>query len=159
MKAVLGIFKLIFNRWLLLAIGIVALAMIVWWVGPTISISNFRPFESETVRWFQIAFIVAAPVVRAGWRWYKARKGNAAIADGLLKASAPAGPDAKSEEATQLRQRFEEALGLLKQMRFGAERPSLWKRLSTLGSQQQLYNLSWYVFVEGSGDGRKEALK
>lgn len=158
MKVVLGVFKLIFNRWVLLVIGIVALAMIVWWVGPTISISNFRPFESETVRWFQIAFIVMAPAARAGWRWYKARKGNAAIADGLLKASAPTGPDAKSEEATQLRQRFEEALGLLKQIRFGAERPSLWKRLSTLGSQQHLYNLPWYAFIGAPGAGKTTAL-
>src|SRR5262245_34479795 len=157
-KAILGVFKLIFSRWLLLVIGILALAVLVWWIGPTISISNFRPYESETVRWFQIAFIALAPVVRAGWRWHKARKGNAAIADALLKAPAPRGPDAKSEEAALLRKRFEEALGLLKQIRFGAERPSLWTRLSTLGSQQHLYNLPWYVFIGAPGAGKTTAL-
>jgi len=158
MKAVFGVFKLIFNRWVLLVVGILALAMIVWWIGPTISISNFRPFESEMVRWFQIAFIALAPAARAGWRWYKAKKGNAAIADALLKAPGPTGPDAKSEEATLLRQRFEEALGLLRQIRFGAERPSLWMRLRTLGSQQHLYNLPWYVFIGAPGAGKTTAL-
>src|SRR5262249_4758384 len=157
-KVVLGVFKLIFSRWMLLAIGILALAMLVWWIGPTVSISNFRPYESALVRCFQIELIALSPVVRTGWRWYKGEKGNAAIADGLLKAPAPVGPDAKSEEATQLRQRFEEALGLLKQIRFGAERPTLWTRLRTLGSQQHLYNLPWYVFIGAPGAGKTTAL-
>ena len=115
MKAIGAVFRLIFNRLVLLVIGLVALALLVWWIGPTISISNFRPFESETVRWIQIAVLFLAPGVRAGWRYLKAKRANAALADGLLQAPAGARPDVGAEEAAQLRKRFEEALGLLKQ--------------------------------------------
>ena len=64
MKVIGAIFRVIFNRWVLLAIGLLALALVVWWVFPTISISNFRPYEQEWVRIIQIAFIVLTPVAR-----------------------------------------------------------------------------------------------
>jgi type VI secretion system protein ImpL len=160
MKAVLKILKLIFNRWVLLAVGLLALALLVWWIGPTISISNFRPYEQEWVRIVQIAFIVLTPVARALWRYHKARRANAALTSGLLQTMPVAGGQsgAATEEATQLRQRFEEALGLLKKLRFGVERPSLWMRLRALGSQQHLYTLPWYVFIGAPGAGKTTAL-
>src|SRR4029453_1069876 len=125
MKIVTTILKLIFNRWVLLGVVVLALALLVWLIGPTISISNFRPYEQEWVRWIQIAFIVLTPVARWGWRYYKARRANAALTTGLLQTpSAGAGrPSASSDEAAQLDQRFKEALDLLKQLRFGVEHP------------------------------------
>jgi len=153
MKVIGAIFRVIFNRWVLLAIGLLALALVVWWVFPTISISNFRPYEQEWVRIIQIAFIVLTPVARWAWRYVKARRANAALASGLLQASPAAGfhSSASTDEATQLRQRFEEALGLLRKLRFGVERPSIWMRMRALGSQQYLYNLPWYVFIGAPG--------
>jgi len=160
MKVIGAIFRVIFNRWVLLAIGLLALALVVWWVFPTISISNFRPYEQEWVRIIQIAFIVLTPVARWAWRYFKARRANAALASGLLQASPAAGfhSSASTDEATQLRQRFEEALGLLRKLRFGVERPSIWMRMRALGSQQYLYNLPWYVFIGAPGAGKTTAL-
>ncbi|PYN47542.1 MAG: type VI secretion system membrane subunit TssM [Candidatus Rokuibacteriota bacterium] len=160
MKVIGAIFRVIFNRWVLLAIGLLALALVVWWVFPTISISNFRPYEQEWVRIIQIAFIVLTPVARWAWRYVKARRANAALASGLLQASPAAGfhSSASTDEATQLRQRFEEALGLLRKLRFGVERPSIWMRMRALGSQQYLYNLPWYVFIGAPGAGKTTAL-
>jgi type VI secretion system protein ImpL len=157
-KLIGTILKLIFNRWVLLAIGLLALAVLVWWIGPTISIASFRPYEQEWVRIIQIAFIVLTPVARALWRYYKARRANAALTSGLLQPAPGVQATASSEEAAQLRQRFEEALGLLKKLRFGVERPSLWMRLRALGSQQHLYNLPWYVFIGAPGAGKTTAL-
>jgi len=160
MKVIGAIFRVIFNRWVLLAIGLLALALVVWWVFPTISISNFRPYEQEWVRIIQIAFIVLTPVARWAWRYFKARRANTALASGLLQASPAAGfhSSASTDEATQLRQRFEEALGLLRKLRFGVERPSIWMRMRALGSQQYLYNLPWYVFIGAPGAGKTTAL-
>ena len=160
MKVIGAIFRVIFNRWVLLAIGLLALALVVWWVFPTISISNFRPYEQEWVRIIQIAFIVLTPVARWAWRYVKARRANAALASGLLQASPAAGfhSSPSTDEATQLRQRFEEALGLLRKLRFGVERPSIWMRMRALGSQQYLYNLPWYVFIGAPGAGKTTAL-
>ncbi len=159
MKIVGIILKVIFNRWVLLGIGILALALLVWWIGPTISISNFRPYEQEWVRLIQISFIVLTPVVRWLWQRHKAKRADKTLTDGLLKPPAPeAQPSASAEETKQLRQRFEEALDLLKKLRFGVDRPSLWTRLKALGSQQYLYNLPWYVFIGAPGAGKTTAL-
>jgi type VI secretion system protein ImpL len=158
-KIVVTILKLIFNRWVLLGVGILALALLVWWIGPTISISNFRPYEQESVRWVQITFIVLTPVVRWLWQRYRAKRADKTLTDGLLQPpAADAPPSASAEEAKQLRQRFEEALGLLKKLRFGVDRPSLWTRIRALGSQQYLYNLPWYVFIGAPGAGKTTAL-
>src|SRR5437867_1771296 len=158
-KIIGSILKLIFNRWVLLGVGILALALLVRWIGPTISISNFHPYEQESVRWIQIAFIVLTPVARWGWQRIKAKRANAALTTGLLQPPAgEARPSASAEEAKQLRQRFEEALDLLKKLRFGVDRPSLWTRIRSLGSQQFLYNLPWYVFIGAPGAGKTTAL-
>src|SRR5258705_7628432 len=159
MTIVRTIFSLIFNRWVLLGIVVLALALLVWLIGPTISISNFRPYEQESVRWIQISFIVLAPVVRWVWRYIRAKRANAALTTGLLQPpAAEARPSASAAEATQLRQRFEEALDLLKKLRFGVDRPSLWTRIRALGSQQYLYSLPWYVFIGAPGAGKTTAL-
>src|SRR4029077_13321957 len=78
---------------------------------------------------------------------------------GLLQppAADAARPSASAAEATQLRQRLEEALDLLKKLRFGVDRPSLWTRIRALGSQQYLYNLPWYVFIGAPGAGKTTA--
>ena len=113
------------------------------------------------MRWIQIAVIVLVPVGRAVARAVKARRANAALATGLLQAP-PAGAETRSnasaEELAQLRQRFEQALGLLRKLRFGTEKPSLWARLRSLGSQQYLYGLPWYVFIGAPGSGKTTAL-
>ena len=111
--------RLIFNRWVLLGIGLLAGALLIWWVGPEISISNFRPFETETVRWIQIAILVLTPVGRITWKLFKARRASAALIDGLVQqpARTEAQKDPAAPEVTQLRQRFEEAVGLLRKRR------------------------------------------
>jgi type VI secretion system protein ImpL len=152
------IFKLIFNRWVLIAIGLVALAMVIWWVGPLIAISNFRPMEAEWVRWLQIAIIILSPVARVTWTTVKAKRANAALTRGLLQPAKEAAADPSAAEVGQLRQRFEQALGLLRKSRFGTDKPSLWTRLRALGSQRHLYELPWYVFIGAPGSGKTTAL-
>src|SRR5215831_8842248 len=147
--------RLVFNRWVLGAIGLLAAALVIWWVGPWISIKNFYPFEQEWVRWIQIAILVLSPIVRLAWRFIKARRANAELTDGLLKASKA---DPAAGEVAQLRKRFEEALDLLRKRRFGGDKPSLWARLGSFGSRQYLYDLPWYVFIGAPGAGKTTAL-
>ena len=147
---------LIFNRWVLIAVGLVAIAVLIWWVGPTISIKNVYPFEAEWIRWIQIAILFMTPVVRAAWRFISARRANAAFATALVKPEVRADPSAG--EVAQLRQRFESAVGMLRKRSLGSEKPSLWARLRALGSQQYLYDLPWYVFIGASGAGKTTAL-
>lgn len=161
------LFRLVFNRWVLGIIAIVAFAMVIWWGFPTIAINNMHPFESETIRWIQIAILVLAPIGRIGWRYAKARSANAALIDGLIqkvlppadvRPISPAAPDAAAGEVGQLRQRFEEAMALLRKRGSSSEKPSLWTRIRSLGSQQYLYDLPWYVFIGAPGSGKTTAL-
>jgi type VI secretion system protein ImpL len=149
--------RAIFNRWVLGAICLLALALLVWWVGPWISIKNFYPYEAEWVRWLQISIIILSPIARLGWKFLQARRGNAALADGLLR---PGGAplDASAGEVGQLRRRFADALNLLKRRHFGSDKPSLWARIRGLGSRQYLYDLPWYVFIGAPGAGKTTAL-
>jgi type VI secretion system protein ImpL len=147
---------LLFRRWLLILILLIALALLVWWVGPTVRINEFRPFESETIRWIQIAILFLTPVVKMAWTYFQKRKADTALADGLVKQEAR--PDPARGEVAQLRQRFEEALALLRKRRFGTEKPSLWTRLGSMGSKQFLYDLPWYVFIGAPGSGKTTAL-
>jgi type VI secretion system protein ImpL len=148
--------RLIFNRWVLLAIGLAVVAVLIWWVGPTISVSNVYPFEAEWVRWLQIAVLFLTPVFRVSWRFINARRANAALATALVKPEARIDPSAG--EVAQLRQRFESAMGMLRKRSLGSEKPSLWARIRSLGSQQYLYDLPWYVFIGAPGAGKTTAL-
>ena len=139
-----GIARLIFNRWVLGTIAIVAFALVIWWGFPTIAINNMHPFESETIRWIQIAILVLAPIGRIVWRYAKAKSANAALIDGLIQKVLPpvdvrpataVRPDPAEGEVGQLRQRFEEAMTLLRKRSSGGEKPSLWTRVQSLGSQ------------------------
>jgi type VI secretion system protein ImpL len=148
--------RLIFNRWTLIAIGLAVVAILIWWVGPTISIRNFYPFEAEWVRYVQIAILFLTPVVRVSWRLISARRANAALASALVRPEAR--PDPSAGEVAQLRQRFESAVGMMRKRSQGSEKPSLWARLRSLGSQQYLYDLPWYVFIGAPGAGKTTAL-
>jgi type VI secretion system protein ImpL len=148
--------SVLFHRWVLIGIGMLAFIILIWWVGPTISISNFRPLETEWARWINISIIVLMPLLRVIWRAVKARRANALLTRGLVQAG-PA-PDPSAGEAAQLRQRFEQALALLRKRRFGSDRPSLWARLRAVGSRQYLYDLPWYAFIGAPGAGKTTAL-
>ena len=146
---------LLFRRWVLITILLVALALLVWWVGPTISISNFYPYESEVVRWIQIAGLFLTPLVKFLWNHFKKKRADAALVKGMTQ---PGQADPATGEVAQLRRRFEEALALLRRRHFATERPSLWARLSAMGSKQYLYDLPWYVFIGAPGSGKTTAL-
>ena len=157
MKKLLG---LLFNRWVLAALGLVAIALLVWFVGPLVAIASYRPLEPEAARLLLIAFVLLLYAGKALWRWFKARQANARLMDGLLKqAPAPdAGAGIAAEELAALRQRFESAIDVLKQARMkeqGGKSPLAW--LAGLG-RQWVYELPWYVLIGAPGSGKTTAL-
>ena len=113
----------VFNRWVLGAVLLLALALVIWIVGPLVAIADARPLETESSRWITIGVLVVLFVLIAGWQAWRARQGNAAVVNQLL-AAAPAA-DAKEAESADLatvRQRFEQAMQTLRRARFGAGR-------------------------------------
>lgn len=156
MKKLLG---LIFNRTVMVILGLIALSLIVWFVGPLIAIADFRPLESTTVRWVIIGLIFGIYLIRLLWKFVKAKTNNARLFDGLLKQGAPqpaAADDPGTAEVALLGQRFEEAVAILKQADVGAsgKKSSWFARLR----RQYIYELPWYIIIGAPGSGKTTAL-
>ena len=159
MKKILG---WLFNRWLLLLLGLLALALLIWIIGPMVAIGEHRPLESETARWIGIGVIALLVALRVAWQAWRARHTNAKVVDQLL-APAPAarGDTPADAELKVLDERFAAALQTLKRARFDQGKSGLAGAVSVASSRfgkRYLYELPWYVIVGAPGSGKTTAL-
>ena len=154
-KKVLG---LIFNAWVLAIVGLIAIALVIWLVGPMVQIGRVVPLESETARYVLIGAIVLLYVLAKLWGAWRARRTNTAVVNQLIAQAPTAGaPDAASAELATIRERFEQALTTLKQARFQGQR-GLWASASAHVGKRFLYELPWYVIIGAPGSGKTTAL-
>jgi type VI secretion system protein ImpL len=151
------VLRVIFNRRVMAILGLIAIGLIVWFLGPLLAFANWHPLDSEIVRAIVIAAIVLFYVGRWAWRMVAAKQKNAQLTEGLVaqSAEAPKGAAAAAgtEEVALLRQRFEEAVSLLKQ----SKKKKSGKLASMFGGQF-LYELPWYMFIGAPGSGKTTAL-
>ncbi|MDQ2926791.1 MAG: type VI secretion system membrane subunit TssM [Pseudomonadota bacterium] len=158
------LFGLVFNRWVLLAVLLLALSFVIWVVGPIFGLtgpagtSTWRPLESESARWVAIAAIVALFALIIAWRAWRARRGNSAVVKQLLASPASEKGEADSADMAAVRQRFEKALLTLRRARFGAGGGTLagWKAKL---NGRYLYELPWYLIIGAPGSGKTTALR
>ncbi len=139
--------RILTNRWFLGGLGVLALALLVWFIGDAIAIFERRPLESPWVRGILVAFIVLGWAGLELYRIWRARRAN----DKLLEQMAGAEDHTETrsrEELLQLKSRFDEAAATLKKARFK----------SSGGGQAYLYELPWYAFIGAPGSGKTTAL-
>jgi type VI secretion system protein ImpL len=67
------IFSVLFHPLLLTAIALLVIAVLIWWVGPLISIGNWTPLVTERARWILIGCVVLLLVLRALLLRWRAR--------------------------------------------------------------------------------------
>jgi type VI secretion system protein ImpL len=162
MKKILG---LIFNRWTLLALLLLMLLLVVWFVGPLLAIGEWRPLDSVTSRWVVSALVLALAALSVAWRVWRGRRGNQQVVQQLV--AAPAGPTTAAESAdlAAVRQRFETALSTLRTARFGTQageapvKASRWSAWSQRLTGRFLYELPWYTIIGAPGSGKTTALR
>ena len=148
---------LIFNAWVLALVGLIAIALVIWIVGPLVQIGSVVPLDTVNERLALIGTIVLLYVLVKLWGLWRARRTNSTVVNQLI-AQAPAGaPDAASAELATIRERFEKALTTLKQARFQRER-GLWASASAHVGKRYLYELPWYVIIGAPGSGKTTAL-
>ena len=121
-------------------VGVLAISAIVWWVGPLIAIGESRPLDPVWIRVAVIAVLFGLLLLRALLRYWKQKRSNAALVDGMTK-----GPSSADKEIATLNERFTQALDVL-------------KKSPGKGKGAALYQLPWYIFIGAPGSGKTTAL-
>lgn len=138
----------LFKPWVLAAVGVLLLALLVWFEGPLLAFDGREPLASARARWILIAVIAALPVGWSLWRLLAARRRNDRLAAGVAAAAAPEpGAEEAAAEAAALGERMRTALAVLRKANPG------WRMRG-----QYLYQLPWYMFVGAPGSGKTTAL-
>ncbi len=139
------------QRWFISLLGIIAIALFIWFVGPLFAFAKYEPLEPETNRLYLIsAFFVMWLTIRI-WNFFKARNQNNQVLEALVTPSEPSlSPElqASKEEIETLTNRLQEALEILQKTRLGGRR-----------GQQFLYQLPWYIIIGPPGSGKTTLLK
>lgn len=142
MKALFGFMA----RWVMPVLGLLALSLVIWFVGPLIAIGGFEPLASSTARWVLIILLFALWAAWRVMRIIQARRNAAKVMQGLVEVAPDPTSVATAEELATLRQRMDEALALLKRAKLGG------------GERRNLYELPWYVIIGPPGSGKTTAL-
>lgn len=152
-----NVFGFLLSRGLWNFFGLLALALLIWVAGPLLAFGTARPLQSAAVRSYVIIALFAVWLLRVLWRKWREGRLNAQLLGQLRRPANKAAPQAavQSDEIKVLADRFDEAITLLRKMRFDgkASRYTLARF-----SRQHLYQLPWYVFIGAPGSGKTTAL-
>jgi type VI secretion system protein ImpL len=131
-----------FIRWVVPAVGLIALSLIIWLAGPLLTV-----LAPEGRRWALIFLLWGMWIAYRIFHLVHSRRRAAKV---LASLAAEAAQDpvalATIEELAALRQRMTQALNLLKKARLGGT------------ERRNLYELPWYVFIGPPGSGKTTAL-
>ena len=146
MKATISFFK---NRWVISLIGLLAISILIWFIGPLISIAGSTPLAGEIARLLAILVIVVLWGLNNLRSEMQVNKANAKLIDGMAEPAMHDGMDAvadqSAEEVETLRERFDEALQVL-------------KKTARKKGGAGIYDLPWYVIIGPPGCGKTTAL-
>jgi type VI secretion system protein ImpL len=131
------------RRSVLVFIGLVCLALFIWYGGPYLAFAEFRPLDSVLSRSIAIIILVVLWGFSKLLKVLRAARASAKLAQAVAAQRGPPVRDGASREAIQLRERFDEAMATLKKTKSGA---------------QNLYELPWYVIIGPPGSGKTTAL-
>ena len=74
-----ALFRFLVSRDLWVFFGLVALAFLIWVIGPVIAVGRYRPLEGEFVRIVVIALMFGVWLVRVAYRKWRERRLNAQL--------------------------------------------------------------------------------
>ena len=141
----------ILRPWFLSLVGLGAFSVVLWYIGPFLSIGRFHPLDSAIERVAAIIALLALWSLWQAWRLWRARRNNREILEELSRQSQAPGDEtaeARESEIAQIRERFDEAMALLRGT-----------RLKHRFGRQYLYELPWYILIGPPGSGKTTLLR
>lgn len=132
-----------YQRWVISLIGLLAISIFIWFVGPLIAIAGYEPFKSSFNRLLVITVLIFIWGITNLFRQKKERKEQDESIQSLLEVDSLNDNEASSEIEV-IRERIERAIQIITNKGKG---------------KKNLYNLPWYVLVGPPGTGKTSALK
>ncbi len=145
-----ALFRFLGSRWFLTLLGTLALALLIWFIGPLVGVAGMEPLASPHSRYIAVGALFGVwGLVRIGSA-VRARLRNRRLME-QLAARPAAAPDpakvASEEELQVLRERFDDALAALKGSEVRHRLGGRW-----------VYQLPWYLIIGPPGCGKTTAL-
>lgn len=148
MAKLIGIFK---QAWLASLLGILAIAALIYFLGPLLAFAGIRPFADELNRYIAIGVLFLLWALWQGWKALRARKKNQQMLNQLVQAKQPGlSPEelASKEEVGELSERLQDALQSLEKIRKDKGK----------ANDAYLYQLPWYIIIGPPGAGKTTLL-
>lgn len=132
--------------WFIALVGLLLLALIVWFGGPYLGLGGWQPLASPIARLVVILLLVVGWGLWLQLQALRARRKSAAMAEEMAGQEAAGGErgERQAAEREQLHARFAEAVGALRKTRRGTS---------------NLYNVPWYVVIGPPGSGKSTLLQ
>ncbi|MGI9332200.1 MAG: type VI secretion system membrane subunit TssM, partial [Gammaproteobacteria bacterium] len=144
------LFRALTNRWFITALGLLAVAALIWFVGPLIGIADMRPLETPVARLSAIAIVIVLWGLNRLRKFLMARRTNEEILEGIAEPEPDTAAVESAEEVALLQSRFKEAMAVLKTARFDDAKGR---------DRRHLFQLPWYVIIGPPGCGKTTILK
>lgn len=150
MKNIIAFFK---NRIVISVIGLVILALLIWFIGPAFKFGeqNTAPLLSESARLMTILVISLLWGINNLRIQHQEKQSNNNLVNDLQSSQEESAGDIISEqtsdEMSQMSERFGQALTTLKKLNFNGS-----------GAKSALYELPWYIVIGPPGSGKTTAL-
>lgn len=137
------------SRRVMVVLGLIALVLLIWFVGPLISIAHWTPLGRAWVRIVVIVLLLTAIGGRWGWRRWRERRRNRALVaelEGKPATEAASQSDLAAADVSAMEERASKALALMRDAKVGAK-------------GELVYELPWYAIIGPPGAGKTTALK
>lgn len=138
------LFSLLFNPWTTALFCLLVVALVIYFIGPLVTIGDWTPWQTVFSRWVTIVFIVMLWLITKLVKILRTQASSKKLITGLLNREDS--NDISAEEIATLKAKFDNALKSLKQSS------------KKLGRKFSLYELPWYIIIGPPGSGKTTAL-